>query len=128
LRFYEDKGLIAPKRQGQQRLYTARDRARVKLILRGKRVGFSLAEIRDMLDLYDRRDGQRAQMELSLKKFRERMVALQHQRQDIDEALKELDEGCQWIEQRLAVKAAEEAENEGPRFDLIGYGLVRSDE
>ncbi len=58
LRFYEDKGLLNPKRDGMNRIYNRRDRARLKLVLMGKRVGFSLTEIRDMLDLYDLRDGQ----------------------------------------------------------------------
>jgi len=61
LRFYEDEGLIAPARRGQTRIYSPRDRARIILILRGRRVGFSLAEIREILDLYDVHDGGKTQ-------------------------------------------------------------------
>ena len=68
LRFYEDKGLLNPARDGLNRVYAVRDRARLQLILRGKRVGFSLAEIRDMLDLYDRDDMHKTQMATSVAK------------------------------------------------------------
>jgi DNA-binding transcriptional MerR regulator len=102
LRFYEDKGLLSPERRGLSRIYAARDRARLKLILRGKRVGFSLAEISEMLALYDREDGGATQMAASLVKFRERLVGLQRQREDLDKAIAELESGCAWIEQKLA--------------------------
>jgi DNA-binding transcriptional MerR regulator len=102
LRFYEDKGLLAPARQGQTRLYTPRDRARLRLILMGKRVGFSLAEIREMLDLYDVGDGGAAQMAASLPRFRERIAALRAQREDIEGAIAILEDGCGRLEQRLA--------------------------
>ena len=90
LRFYEDKGLIHPRREGINRLYSRRDRARLKLVLMGKRVGFSLAEIREMLDLYDLRDGHTAQLQLALRKFNEQVALLEAQRQDIDQAIDEL--------------------------------------
>ncbi len=102
LRFYEDKGLLSPERRGLSRIYDARDRARLKLILRGKRVGFSLAEIAEMLALYDREDGGATQMAASLVKFRERLDGLRRQREDLDKAIAELDSGCAWIEQKLA--------------------------
>jgi DNA-binding transcriptional MerR regulator len=102
LRFYEDKGLLSPARQGMNRIYSARDRARLLLILRGKRVGFSLSEISEMLDLYDRNDGGATQMAISLGKFRERVAALKTQRDDIDGAIETLEEGCVWLETRLA--------------------------
>jgi DNA-binding transcriptional MerR regulator len=102
LRFYEDKGLLSPARQGMNRIYSARDRARLLLILRGKRVGFSLSEISEMLDLYDRNDGGATQMATSLGKFRERVAALKTQRDDIDGAIETLEEGCVWLEARLA--------------------------
>ena len=63
LRFYEEKGLLSPRRHGQDRLYSRRDRARLKYVLMGKRVGFSLDEVREMLDLYDLGDGQETQLE-----------------------------------------------------------------
>lgn len=101
LRFYEDKGLLSPGRNGLNRVYGYRDRARLQLILRGKRVGLSLAEIREILQLYDRQDGGAAQLAVTLRKFGERIVALEAQRQDIDAAIEELRQGCAWAEQRL---------------------------
>jgi DNA-binding transcriptional MerR regulator len=101
LRFYEDKGLLSPGRDGMNRVYNHRDRVRLQLILRGKRVGFSLAEIRDILDLYDEKDGAAAQMAKSLKKFRERVVELKAQREDIDGAITTLEEGCLRLEAQL---------------------------
>ena len=101
LRFYEDKGLLAPARDGMNRVYNFRDRARLQLILRGKRVGFSLNEIREILDLYDEKDGGAAQMARSLKKFRERIVALKRQREDIDGAIHALEDGCVRLEGQL---------------------------
>jgi len=102
LRFYEDKGLLAPERRGTSRIYSGRDRARLQLILRGKRVGFSLAEVAELLALYDREDGGAAQMAASLGKFRERIEDLRRQREDIAKAINELETGCAWIEERLA--------------------------
>lgn len=90
LRFYEDKGLIDPRREGHNRLYSRRDRARLKLVLMGKRVGFSLAEIKGMLDLYDLRDGQVAQLSVALGRFNEQIAVLERQKKDIEQALAEL--------------------------------------
>ncbi|MEC9345941.1 MAG: MerR family DNA-binding transcriptional regulator [Pseudomonadota bacterium] len=90
LRFYEDKGLINPTRKGTQRIYDRRDKGRLALILRGKRLGFSLAEIRDWLDLYDLRDGQVAQAQVLMTASRQRMSALEQQRRDLDETIREL--------------------------------------
>ncbi|MGE7205100.1 MerR family transcriptional regulator [Sphingomonas sp. NPDC019816] len=90
LRFYEDEGLIAPKRRGTQRVYSQRDRARLAWILRGKRVGFSLAEIREMIDLYDLGDGRRQQREVTLARCTAKIEALQAQKDDIDAAIAEL--------------------------------------
>lgn len=102
LRFYEDKGLLGPDRQGLNRVYSGRDRARLQLIVRGKRVGFSLAEIREILDLYDGKDGEAGQMAHSLSKFRQRIETLKRQRDDIDAAIGELVDGCERLETRLA--------------------------
>lgn len=102
LRFYEDKGLLAPAREGLNRVYSYKDRARLRLILQGKRVGLSLAEIREILDLYGENDGGAAQAAKSLRKFRERILALEQQREDIDGAIAQLHDACERLETRLA--------------------------
>jgi DNA-binding transcriptional MerR regulator len=102
LRFYEDKGLLSPARDGLNRVYNYRDRARLQLILRGKRVGLRLADIRDILDLYSAEDGGAAQAAKSLRKFREQIVALQAQREDLDQAIELLREASQRLEDQLA--------------------------
>jgi DNA-binding transcriptional MerR regulator len=105
LRFYEDRGLLSPRRDGMNRVYGPRDRGRLQLILRGKRVGFPLMEIKEILDLYDLGDGQRAQMQTCLKKFRSRLAALEAQREDLVGAIEGLKDGITWLEQRLAEPA-----------------------
>lgn len=90
LRFYEDEGLIAPQRQGLSRIYSRRDRGRLAWILRGKRVGFSLAEIREMIDLYDLGDGQQTQRRVTMNKCLDRIALLERQKADIDAAITEL--------------------------------------
>lgn len=109
LRFYEDEGLISPERRGQTRIYSTRDRARIILILRGRRVGFSLAEIREILELYRHDDGA-AQLVHTRKKFVERIDTLERQKIDIDESLKQLRQGIAEIDARLAGQHAEAAE------------------
>ena len=90
IRFYEDQGLLAPERAGTQRVYTKRDRARLQLILRGKRLGFSLADIREFLDLYDADRSKRQQMEMTLGRTRARIAELEQQLEDITITLAEL--------------------------------------
>jgi DNA-binding transcriptional MerR regulator len=102
LRFYEDKGLLSPARRGVNRLYSYKDRGRLQLILRGKRIGLSLAEIHELLDLYQADDTGAQQAARSLPKFRERIVALEAQKQDIDAALAELRSACADLERSLA--------------------------
>lgn len=92
LRFYEDEGLIAPARRGLARIYSKRDRARLVWILRAKRVGFSLSDIREMIDLYDIGDGRRTQRDVTMAKCRERIGLLHQQRADIDSAIEELEQ------------------------------------
>lgn len=92
LRFYEDEGLIAPQRQGQRRIFSARDRVRLKLILRGKRLGFSIGEIREIINLYDAPPGEAGQIRFFLQKIRERRAALERQRDDIAATLDELND------------------------------------
>ncbi|HEY0650395.1 MerR family DNA-binding transcriptional regulator [Phenylobacterium sp.] len=101
LRFYEDKGLLNPARDGMNRVYSYRDRGRLQLILRGKRVGLSLSEIGEILDLYEADESGAAQAAKSLKKFRERIVALEQQKKDIDDAIAQLEAGVAAMEKRL---------------------------
>lgn len=92
IRFYEDKGLVAPNRAGTTRVYTHRDRARLMLILRGKRLGFSLREIKEFLDLYDMDPTQHAQMKQLLIGVRKRITKLQEQSAALEQSLAELSE------------------------------------
>ena len=101
LRFYEDKGLLNPARDGMNRVYNYRDRGRLALILRGKRVGLSLLEIGEILDLYEADDTGTQQAVKSLRKFRERIVALEQQKTDIDDAIAQLQNGVTDMERRL---------------------------
>lgn len=91
LRFYEDKGLLKPARVGVTRLFTRRDRARLKLILLGKRVGFSLTEVKRMIDLYDPRGKNVAQLKVALTKGEAQMRVLEEQRSSIHTAIEELE-------------------------------------
>lgn len=91
LRFYEDERLIAPERRGTSRFYSDRDRARLSWILRGKRVGFSLNEIRELLDLYDLGDHRQTQRRVTIERCRQRIEALRRQKDDIDATISELE-------------------------------------
>src|SRR5271165_4687331 len=105
VRFYEDKGLITPQRAGTTRVYSARDRARMILILRGKRLGFSLSAIKEYLDLYDTDATQHAQLRALLAGVTKRREQLLAQRQAIDDALTELDEITAQTEADLTIPA-----------------------
>lgn len=90
LRFYEDEGLLAPARQGLTRIYGKRDRARLVWILRARNVGFTLAEIRELIDLYDIGDGRMEQRRVAIERCREKVAKLVRHRADIDAAVTEL--------------------------------------
>lgn len=90
LRFYEDKNMLRPRRDGLNRLYGRRERARLKLILLGKRVGLSLSEIKEMLDLYELRDGNSFQLRHALGRFKEHAELLKRHRSDVEQAIDEL--------------------------------------
>jgi DNA-binding transcriptional MerR regulator len=92
VRHYEDLGLISPERRGTQRVYHRRDRTRLALILRGRRLGFPLEEIRTIIDLYDRPRGRASQLEYVLSQIDERRTDLEQRRRDLEDALTELDE------------------------------------
>jgi DNA-binding transcriptional MerR regulator len=96
LRFYEAKELLFPIRQGTRRLFTRRDRARLKLILRGKRFGFSLEELRELLDLYDLGDGQFTQLARAYEVASKRLDEMRTQRKELDAAIGELEEQLRW--------------------------------
>ncbi|QGX41608.1 MerR family transcriptional regulator [Permianibacter aggregans] len=91
LRHYEDEGLLSPERQGQQRIYSVRDRVRLALIIRGKNIGFSLAEIREIIDLYDLPHGEELQAQVLRAKIARRRASLLEQRSNIDHMLQELE-------------------------------------
>jgi DNA-binding transcriptional MerR regulator len=108
IRFYEDQGLVAPQRAGATRVYTHRDRARMILILRGKRLGFSIKEIKEFLDLYVVDVTQIEQMQLLLTKVRERSRQLEEQRRALDLTLRELKDIEKLTVEALAQKGAVE--------------------
>jgi len=112
LRFYEAKELLFPIREGQKRLFTKRDRARLKLILRGKRFGFSLEEIRQLLDLYHMGDQQLTQLSQTYEIARERLADMELRRDELNDAIDELKQQMEWGAKVLAsakpgLKAAE---------------------
>jgi DNA-binding transcriptional MerR regulator len=112
LRFYEQKGLLSPTRRGWTRIFNYRDRARLQLILRGKRVGFSLDDIKEILDLYNLRDGQLTQLKVASVKMRERLESLRSQRIELDRTIADLERTCGIVDgmlrERVGTAAAEE--------------------
>ena len=102
LRLYEEEGLLAPLREGTKRIYDERNRVRLRLILRGKRLGWSLAEIRESFDLYDSDQGEEAQLESMLDKLAARRETLVRQKRDVDHALEELERLTSNAENALA--------------------------
>ena len=92
IRFYEGEGMLTPERRGTTRVFYPRDRVRLKLILRGKRLGLALSEIREIIDMYDQTPGERGQLELLIEKIEKRKLALEQQKIDLDLMMAELNE------------------------------------
>ena len=110
IRFYEDVGLISPLREGHRRVYRPRDRVRLKLVMRGKRLGFSLDEIREMIEIYDVDRSEMAQLRLVLDKIEQRRAALLQQQQDISDSLGELAD----LERRCSSLLSEKETGDSP--------------
>jgi DNA-binding transcriptional MerR regulator len=111
LRFYEDKGLINPKREGTSRLYSRRDRVRLKLILLGRKVGFSLRDVKQMIDLYDPTGSNIKQLKLTLEKSEKQLARLNKQRQALDEAIGDLTQGMTAVRGMLETRQAKARSN-----------------
>lgn len=107
LRFYEYKGLLSPRREGQKRLFTYRDKGRIKLILQGKRFGFSLDEIRELLDLYYLGDEGTTQMVRTFEKAQERLDAMIAQRDELTEAIDDLSAEINRVGEMLATRGVQ---------------------
>ncbi len=120
LRFYEDKDMLHPARDGMMRLYSNRDRARLTIIVRLKRLGLPLADIREILDLYALNDGKRAQTKMMLEKFRKQAHELEVQRGDIETALTELYKGIEWLEDLVANNGqSEETKRQAAAYEQV---------
>jgi DNA-binding transcriptional MerR regulator len=109
LRFYEDKGLLHPQRDGSTRLYTRRDKARLKLILLGRKVGFSLRDVKQMMDLYDPTGSNTKQLRLALDKSEKQLARLRKQRALIEDAISELSGSMSVVRQMLIDRSAPQA-------------------
>ena len=118
IRFYEDQGLLHPQRVGRSRVYTNRDRVRLKLTLRGKRLGLSLSEIRELLDMYDAAKGGRGQLERFLEVLQKRRSALEQQREDIEAVLGEIssfEQQChELLQKKRAASSKRQTDNRDP--------------
>jgi DNA-binding transcriptional MerR regulator len=101
LRFYEDRGLLNPERRGTTRLYSRRDRARLRLILLAKTLGFSLTEAKQLIEIYHESNGKRRQMETALSRFEEQQEVLLEQKEEIDRSLKAMDVAIAFVREQL---------------------------
>lgn len=125
LRFYEDKGLIKPARMSQNRIYSQADRARLRLILRGKRVGFTLDDIREMMDLQTLGVAGPVRLAPALKRFKERIKALEQQRSDIEDSIADLEAGCAWLEARLHLREpTEDIKRNAEAFEALAIATL----
>jgi DNA-binding transcriptional MerR regulator len=109
IRHYEDEGLISPERQGQRRIYSARDRVRLALVLRGKRLGFSLAEAKEIIDLYAAPQGETGQLRTLLGKLDAKRALLEEKRRDLEVAIDNMDRYAARCRERLVELEAREA-------------------
>ncbi|KAB0676558.1 MerR family transcriptional regulator [Aureimonas leprariae] len=101
LRFYEDRGLLSPQRRGTTRLYSRRDRKRLRLVLLGKALGFSLTEARQMIDIYSQPNGKRRQVEVALERFAQQREVLLGQRREVDRSLEAMDLSIDFLRKYL---------------------------
>lgn len=106
LRFYEDRGLLSPQRRGTTRLYSRRDRARLRLVLLAKTLGFSLTEAKQIIEIYDQPNGPRRQMEVALERFEEQHDVLQEQRREIDASIRAMEASIAFVRTKLGEPAA----------------------
>lgn len=111
LRFYEDRDLIHPKRQGLNRIYSRRDRGRLRLVLLGKQIGLSLKEIKEMLEFYDLRDGNPEQLRIALRRFTGQVAMLRRKKSDVEQAIAELTHTIAIIEGMLKVRGEWESDS-----------------
>ncbi len=102
IRFYEGLGLVTPRREGTRRVFDGRDRTRLRLILRGKRIGFALADIAEIVDMYDAAPGEHGQLELLLRRIEQHRTSLEGKRDAIERILAELSDVEHRARQRLA--------------------------
>lgn len=116
IRFYEDEGLLAPRRSGRTRVYGERERVRIKLVLRGKRLGLSLSEIRELLDLYDTTRSERPQLTKFLEVLAARRAMLEQQREDISFVLAEIDA----LERQCRKRLRQAPATRGAKHDSAG--------
>ena len=102
LRFYEDRGLLSPERRGTTRLYTRRDRMRLRLVLIAKLLGFSLTEAKQIIDLYHQPNGQVTQLQVAMQRLREQQEVLREQQRDIETSLDAMNVAMNFVESRIA--------------------------
>jgi DNA-binding transcriptional MerR regulator len=127
LRYYEMRGLLRPERRGQARLYSANDRARLALVLRGKRVGFALDEIKELLDLHELDPRERGALVRTRERFARRIADLKRQRADVDRAIADLKNGCEWLEARLSDREPSEDLNRAAAFEALARSYLHGD-
>lgn len=126
IRFYEEKGLITPLRDGNKRVYTPADRVRIKLILRGKRIGMTLQESVELIDLYEPQNNNSAQLQRLLDRIDERRATLRQQQQDIEDMLRGLDEVQSLCERTLATQQPRNGRQSAAETNLQQEAATRS--